>query len=270
MQWTPEAEKAIRKVPFFVRKKVRTRVEDEARQAGAVQVTIADVKATQQRYIKGMSREVTGYQAENCFGPSGCPHLVMSGEKLLEKVEKVLHEADLLGFLKSKGIREFKFHHNLRVALACCPNACSQPQIKDIGLIAADRPRIGSQPCSGCGACVAVCREAAIRLDPEPPAPCIDNEHCVNCGQCIAACPTGTLESDRKGYRVQLGGKLGRHPQLARELPGIYDEDTVVEIIRTAIDIYKRKNRQGKRFAEVLTDEDLQLLAERFAPTGRN
>ena len=33
MQWTPEAEDAIKKVPFFVRKKVRARVEKEARLA---------------------------------------------------------------------------------------------------------------------------------------------------------------------------------------------------------------------------------------------
>jgi len=30
MKWTDEAEAALKKVPFFVRKKVRTRVEKEA------------------------------------------------------------------------------------------------------------------------------------------------------------------------------------------------------------------------------------------------
>jgi anaerobic sulfite reductase subunit C len=30
MQWTDEADAAVKKVPFFVRKKVRTRVEKEA------------------------------------------------------------------------------------------------------------------------------------------------------------------------------------------------------------------------------------------------
>ena len=41
MKWTPEAEDAIKSVPFFVRKKVRTRVEDEARQAGLATVDLA-------------------------------------------------------------------------------------------------------------------------------------------------------------------------------------------------------------------------------------
>jgi len=34
MKWAPEAEVAIKKVPFFVRKKVRARVENEATVAG--------------------------------------------------------------------------------------------------------------------------------------------------------------------------------------------------------------------------------------------
>jgi len=34
MEWTPEAEDAVKKVPFFVRKRVKARVEKEAREAG--------------------------------------------------------------------------------------------------------------------------------------------------------------------------------------------------------------------------------------------
>jgi hypothetical protein len=42
MRWTAEAEAAIRKVPFFVRKKVRSRVEKEAAENGK---TVVDLKA---------------------------------------------------------------------------------------------------------------------------------------------------------------------------------------------------------------------------------
>ncbi len=34
MKWTFEAEAAVKKVPFFVRKKVRSRIEKEAAKAG--------------------------------------------------------------------------------------------------------------------------------------------------------------------------------------------------------------------------------------------
>lgn len=64
MDWSPEAEAAIKKVPFFVRKRVRTRVEKEAQQAGKTLVTIDEVKAIQRRYLQRMGDEVKGYQIE--------------------------------------------------------------------------------------------------------------------------------------------------------------------------------------------------------------
>ena len=45
MEWTPEAETAIKKVPFFVRKRVRARVEKEAAAGNRPRVSLADVKA---------------------------------------------------------------------------------------------------------------------------------------------------------------------------------------------------------------------------------
>ena len=66
MKWSPEAETAIRKVPFFVRKKVRLRVEREAEDAGKDIVTLDDVKTTKARYLSKISAEVKGYQLDGC------------------------------------------------------------------------------------------------------------------------------------------------------------------------------------------------------------
>ena len=73
MQWSKEADDAVKKVPFFVRKRVRARIEKDARQAGKIKVSLADVKATQASYLNSMASEIKGYQVETCFGPSGCP-----------------------------------------------------------------------------------------------------------------------------------------------------------------------------------------------------
>jgi hypothetical protein len=43
MKWTSEAEAAVKKVLFFVRKKVRQRVENEAAASGKKIVSLADV-----------------------------------------------------------------------------------------------------------------------------------------------------------------------------------------------------------------------------------
>jgi len=42
MKWTSEAESAIKKVPFFVRKRVKVRVEKEAYDAGKAMITLAE------------------------------------------------------------------------------------------------------------------------------------------------------------------------------------------------------------------------------------
>ena len=81
----------------------------------------------------------------------------------------------------------------------------------------------------------------------------------------MAACPTGTLESGKTGYRVLIGGKLGRHPRLARELPGIHDEETVVSMINDFLRFYKSRSTQGQRFAGLLTEADIDAFSKKWA-----
>ncbi len=266
MEWTREAEEAVKSVPFFVRKKVKHRIEKEAVQAGKSRITLSDVRATRKRFLSGEASEITGFQADICFGPSGCPNRAHPGEGLLERLEALLKEADLLNFLKTRVKGPLKYHHEFRVSLAECPNACSQPQIKDVGIIGACRPAVTRQPCTLCMACVSACKEAAVRIDEATKRPVLDFSRCLVCGKCVAVCPSGTLVAGKRGFRVQVGGKLGRHPRLAVSLPGIYSEDQVLEIVADCIALYKAKNTRGERFGELLDTDDLKRLAERHAP----
>ena len=44
--------------------------------------------------------------------------------------------------------------------------------------------------CSGCGACVAVCPQAAISIDhPRSYKPTIQKSQCTRCNQCYRVCP---------------------------------------------------------------------------------
>jgi anaerobic sulfite reductase subunit C len=262
MKWTDEAEDAVKKVPFFVRKKVRVRVEKEAVAAGREIVSINDVQASQKRYLSDMSSEIKGYQLDICFGPGGCPNRAIEGDNLLQRIEAVLKEEDLLSFLKDRVPGKLKFHHEFRITLADCPNACSQPQIKDMGIIGASLPMVIQEACTLCEACVDACKEEAVSLDDVSEMPLIDMIRCVTCGKCIAACPTGTISEAQKGFRVQLGGKLGRHPQLARELPGIFSENEVLKILKACITFYKQNSKHGERFAELLKERDFNNLVK--------
>ena len=265
MEWTKEADESIKKVPFFVRKKVKARVEKEAKIAGKKVVSLADVKATQKRYISNMASEVKGYQIESCFGPSGCPNRAVISDQLLEQIETIVKAEDLLGFLKSRVKGDLKFHHEFRITLADCPNACSQPQIKDIGIIGACSPQLTNEPCTQCEACVEACKEDAIILDPEKECPRIDFSLCLYCGKCMQVCPTGTIVEGTKGFRVQLGGKLGRHPRLAKELPGLYSEAQVLAIVKDCLNFYKQNSNHGERFGQLLQPSDFKEMVKRHS-----
>lgn len=261
MEWTANAEKLLKKVPFFVRKRVKNRVEQEVRAAGKPRVDAPDVRAAQQRFLKTMSAEVKGYQIDACFGESGCPHQAVAVHQLIPKLERLLEAADLRRFLQDHVQDGLKFHHEFRITLAGCPNACSQPQIKDIGIVGAVRPSLTDQECSLCGACVDTCRERAIVLPETAAAPAVDPDRCLFCGQCIPVCPTGTLETGESGFRIMLGGKLGRHPKLAAELPGIFSESETLAIVDRCLTLYKARSTRGRRFAEIVRESDLPALA---------
>jgi dissimilatory sulfite reductase (desulfoviridin) alpha/beta subunit len=259
MKWTPDAEAAIKKVPFFVRKKVRSRIENEAEAAGKNNVSLSDVKAAQTRFMSKMGSDIKGYQIDTCFGSSGCTNPANSCNDMVKKIESILENEDLLTFLKERVKDNIKYHHEFRVTLAECPNACSQPQIKDIGIIGAVIPEITDEECSGCEACLEACIETCITFDSEKNVPEIDHERCLKCGKCIHVCPTGSITEKHKGFRVQLGGKLGRHPKLAVELDGIYSENEVLQLVKDCIDYYKKHSKHGERFAEIFDLLDFKI-----------
>ena len=170
---------------------------------------------------------------------------------------------DLLGFIKERVKGDLKFHHEFRISLADCPNACSQPQIKDIGIIGACTPQITDEPCNQCEACIEACKENAIVLNSDQEFPQIDLSQCLDCGKCMRVCPTGTIVEGTKGFRVQLGGKLGRHPRLAKELPGIYTETQVLAIVKDCLHFYKQNSRHGERFGQILQSSNFAEIAKR-------
>ena len=252
MIWEKEADAAIKKVPFFVRKKVRKRVETFVSDKGGDRVTLGDVQALKKKFLSkgGMESEIKGYDVSACFGGEGCPNSVAPSAQLVRDIEALMADADILGFLKSQVKGDLKFHHEFRVSVSDCPNACSRPQITDIGIIGAAVPGITDEPCSQCEACVEACPENAVVLDGTGPE--IDTDLCLACGKCMRACPTGTLETEATGYRVLLGGRLGRHPRLGMEVPGILSHEEVLDLVRHCLEFYKAHSRGGKRFSHVL------------------
>lgn len=212
--------------------------------------------------------DARGFRIESCFGPAGCPNRAVFSDGLPEKIERLFSEADFSRFIEEQSRGKNKPRHGFRVAVADCPNACSQPQIKDIGIIGASAPAITGEECIRCEACVEVCRENSFSLANLEPTLRFDEATCLSCGQCIPVCPTGTLADGPKGFRVLLGGKLGRHPSLGREMPGLYGEEQVIDIIRDCIGFYMAKSRYGERLGHILSSSDFDGLVRRHPPLG--
>lgn len=254
MEWSAEAEKQLSRVPFFVRKRVRAKVEEEAISQGAERVETVHLQSSKQKFMSRLSSEVRGYRVEQCFGPSGCPNRAADSSLLAGEVESLLQKSDVLGFLrKNLGREKVKPHHEFRVSIAECPNACSRPQIFDVGIIGARDPDVRRESCTLCTACVDVCREGAVSLNDSGPS--IDTASCLKCGQCVDMCPAGSIFDARRGFRVQIGGRLGRHPRLAREIPGVLSEKKVLLVLERCTDLFLDQDQERvKRFAYVLDD----------------
>jgi dissimilatory sulfite reductase (desulfoviridin) alpha/beta subunit len=256
MKWNNNAEKALSKVPFFVRKRVKRRVEEEAVRLSANEVTLEHVRSCQKRFLNKMEDEVKGFQLETCFGQTGCPNRAVNSDGLPERLERNLAKRKLKSFIKERVNGPLKMHHEFRISISDCPNACSRPQIVDIGLIGSCKPKVSDKPCTQCSACVEACKEDAVFLADDRPF--IDDSKCLYCGQCARVCPTGTLQERDRGYRILIGGKLGRHPRLGVELPGVYDPTQVLEFVDLCLNHYQKHCQKGERFGVILEREGLE------------
>jgi dissimilatory sulfite reductase (desulfoviridin) alpha/beta subunit len=251
MAWDREAEKMLGRVPFFVRTKVRKKVEEEVAAAGRNRVTKTDLEESKRNHLKRLSEGVKGYSVEACFGSSGCQNAVVSSADPVSNLESLLEGADLLSFLRSQLGDHVKLHHQLRVTLADCPNACSQPQIKDIGIIGQAQVACEPEECTACGECEAVCQEAAILLD-DGFLISIEEDLCVECGACARVCPSSAISTTANNYRILVGGKLGRHPQLARDLTSNLDAEQVLDLVSGIVDFFKANAKSGERLGALI------------------
>jgi dissimilatory sulfite reductase (desulfoviridin) alpha/beta subunit len=260
MTWTEEAENAVARVPFFVGKRVRKHVEDEAVRRGAGVVLLEHVHSCRKRFLEGKDLEIKGFQIETCFGAGGCENRILRSEQLVNDVETLLAKRNIRDFLKDRVFGPLKMHHEFRVSVSDCPNACSRPQIVDIGIIGARRPSWNGESCTACGACREVCREKAIEFTPGIGITGLNPEKCVRCGKCLEVCPSETLTEDETGWRILVGGKLGRHPQLGKELEGIHTREEVLVMVERCLEVYFRCSEAGERFGSLLDRIGLESL----------
>ncbi len=249
MEWEKEAEEYLKRVPFFVRGRVKKEIEGYLSKRGLKRVTLEAVLEAKEALLDKMSKAERAYEVSGCFGLNSCPNAITASEGLLKEFEKILEEEGISEFLRHRVKGPLKAHHKFKVLLSECPNACSQIYIADFALHGVVRVDVDVKACSFCGSCVEVCEEKAINLTDF--GPFIDEERCVGCGHCIRICPESALTEAFKGYKVYLGGKLGRHPRLATFLTYATEEEALV-LFRKVVRFYKENNLKGERLGAIL------------------
>jgi dissimilatory sulfite reductase (desulfoviridin) alpha/beta subunit len=187
-----------------------------------------------------------------------CPHALPHDGGMPDLLAAALAAAGWPDFLASRET-SVRRHQALKIVLAGCPNACSGPQVADFGLIRACRPAREPDRCTGCGACAAACPERLITLSPDGPV--IDRRACLGCGLCARACPHEALALDRPGWRVMAGGRLGRHPALAVELPGLFSDAEAAACLARLTAFFMARFRPGQRLSALLPRDPAALAA---------
>lgn len=308
MEWESEAVKRLEKVPFFIRKKVKSQIEEYVRQKGGRTVTDQDVTGARRALAGGPGSGESGCGKEDagpvlktaggdltavdldriekmvekgvdleglntryrqvkvCGGAAGCPLSLISDREIAGSLAGALDRAGLEGHLAGSIDGPVLFHHKFRVAVAGCPNSCSQPQIVDFGVIGQSRPARGEGSCTGCGICVSTCKENSISMEEEGPA--FDYSRCLNCGQCIQACPAGAIREENSGFRVLVGGKLGRHPRLAGTLLEMAGEDRVLAALEDAVRVYMEHGRDSERLGGMVERLGIDRVREMILGVG--
>lgn len=266
MQWEPSAEQALKRVPFFVRPLARRKVEERVTGLGRALVTLADFQQAEAAFqaLRGGRGEAELAQMlpqdnqpgvamtllEACRAElAGCPNRLLDTEPWRQALEGWLRADDVSERLRQR-LPEAKVlhHHKLKLSLCGCPNGCSRPQVADLALVGFLRPRFDLAACTACGACAQACPDQAIALGEDGPV--WDRNACLGCRACQGACPAGCISLGEPQARVLLGGKLGRHPRLARVVAEAADPEQALAILRQVVEQYLQEARPGQRFAD--------------------
>jgi dissimilatory sulfite reductase (desulfoviridin) alpha/beta subunit len=138
----------------------------------------------------------------------------------------------------------------IKFAVTGCPNACAKPQENDLGVMGILKPAIYTADCTGCGTCTFMCPEKAIVVENDKAK--IIWDKCNLCGACVGACPTDLITEEWKGYKLFVGGKIGKHPKLGVELTDAKSPQEALSVFRKIINWSKKNTHTGERFGDCL------------------
>jgi dissimilatory sulfite reductase (desulfoviridin) alpha/beta subunit len=266
LSWEKDAERALKKVPFFVRPLVRRKVEERVMKANCERVTLLDFQAAAARFQSVMAGRpeselrhmmpapnqpgVEMVIVEACHNKlSNCPNPLIDTEVWKQAVEDWARKNNISEKLRGRVKGDTIYHyHKFHVSISGCPNACSRPQIAEAGMTGFAKPEVDAEKCDDCGICAEVCPDRAITVNHNPPV--FDLNKCLGCLKCRDICPEGCIQLAEPGVRAMMGGKLGRRPHLAEVIAEAQTPDDSIAILDQAVKDYLANGRAEERFSE--------------------
>lgn len=184
--------------------------------------------------------------------------------ELKPEIEAKLKEMDITNVITDKLSlkRPISNHHKFTVALAGCANGCVHPEARAFGISGVAKPIINDNDCSECYKCVDGCKQNAIILRRGRPE--IDASVCDYCGHCIKICPKHVFESEENGFRVFVGGRLGRFHQPGFTLFRIADKGTVIKALSAVISLIKDKATGEESITDIIKRLGVAPIYERI------
>ncbi len=146
----------------------------------------------------------------------------------------------------------------IKFGVTGCPNACARPQENDIGVMGVLKPAIYCNECVGCKTCTFVCPMKAIYMKDDRAE--IDWDRCNLCGACVGICPQDLIREDWRGYRIFVGGKFGKQPQMGYMLTEVKTPEEVIRLSRKILDWSKENTMPGERFGTTINRLGLEKL----------
>ena len=265
ISWDKDADKALGRVPFFVRTMVRKKVYERVAQRGGARVTLSDFEEARERFhsvlgekpekeLQSMMPRANEPGAalviiETCHSKlSNCPNALIDTDVWRAAVEEWVAAANVSERLRAR-VKNDKilFHHKFRISITGCPNACARPQIADVGVVGCVRPDVSPEDCTVCGACADACPDEAVAIQDAPPL--FDRLACLGCLAGSRACPNGCITTSEPEARILAGGKLGRHPHFADTVGKVADPQQLVSFLDNLVNAFLDNARPGERFA---------------------
>lgn len=173
----------------------------------------------------------------SCQGNTLCLHGLGDSQQLATKLDE--------RYYGRSGIP-----HKFKIGVSGCPNSCIKPQENDVGFIAVAEPLFDGLLCSGCGLCVEICLEKAIRLVADKPI--IDLNKCSKDAKCVLSCPVGALKIGKSGWDVYAGGKWGRKPQLGIKIFEFLSTSESISAVGKILNSYINQAKKGERLGTLI------------------